>query len=345
MRGEGVVGEARAGWLVGWLVQVEAGPGEGLRKGRYSGVMLRTALRPRWLGLLLVVLLAATGMAWLGQWQLNRARIHARGPALRAERAQETATPKPLESVLKPQQTFLKNVVNTRVTVSGQWDGARRLLVTGRTLDGRSGYWVLVPLRMSDGAAVAVVRGWVATPTDPAASSMATQGAGTTQVVGMLEPTEPPEQLAPGQGSGLPADQLQRVSAADLVNRWPYPLVTGFVVEQSQTPSSAATPALVPPPSVDGGLDLQNVSYAIQWWIFAGLGVFLWYRLVRDDYRGDLRPADGEGEDAGGPGNPDSGTPGSGAPGSDGSGAGVAGAGRPLESYLDDEIPDDLSRL
>ena len=36
--------------------------------------MLRTALKPRWLALLAVVLVAAAVMARLGEWQLDRAR-------------------------------------------------------------------------------------------------------------------------------------------------------------------------------------------------------------------------------------------------------------------------------
>ena len=36
--------------------------------------MLRTALKPRWLALLVVVLVAAAVMARLGEWQLGRAR-------------------------------------------------------------------------------------------------------------------------------------------------------------------------------------------------------------------------------------------------------------------------------
>jgi cytochrome oxidase assembly protein ShyY1 len=254
--------------------------------------MLRTALRPRWLALLVVVLLAATGMAMLGQWQLNRARERGREPARRAEQALERAAPKPLEQVIAPRQTFPKDAVNVRVRATGSWDGARRLLVAGRPLGDRIGYWVLVPLRLADGSAVPVVRGWVASPSDPAATGPTGVTSRRVTVVGLLEPSEPPIQRAPGQGTGLPADQLARVAAPDLVNRWPYSLTTGFVVEQGQTPATGPAPAAVPPPTSADSLDLQNLSYAVQWWLFAGFGLFLWWRLVRDDYRTDLVPPD-----------------------------------------------------
>jgi cytochrome oxidase assembly protein ShyY1 len=244
--------------------------------------VLRTALRPRWLALLVVVLVAASGMALLGQWQLNRAREQRTDPA---EQAREQASPRPIEQVLAPRQTFPRDAVNTRVTVTGDWDPVRRLLVTDRELGGRSGFWVLVPLRLADGSAVPVVRGWVASPSDPAAAGPVGRDV---QVTGFLQPSEPPAQRTPGQSSGLPAGQVDRVSVTELVNQWPYPLITGFVVQQAQTPATGPAPGLIPPPVSDQGLDLQNLSYAVQWWLFAGFGLFFWYRLVRDDHRGEL---------------------------------------------------------
>lgn len=250
---------------------------------------MRTALRPRWLALLVVVLLAATGMALLGRWQLERAQENRGRSAEQAEQARVAAAPRPVERVVAARQTFPRDALGVRVSARGSWDGTRRLLVTGRELGGRSGYWVLLPLRLPDGSAVPVVRGWVASPDDPAAA--APVGADV-QVVGLLQPSEPPPQRAPGEASALPAGQVERVAVADLVNRWPYPLITGFVVQQAQTPATGPAPAPVPPPPLGTGLDLQNLSYAVQWWLFAVLGLLFWYRLVRDDHRGELRPAD-----------------------------------------------------
>jgi cytochrome oxidase assembly protein ShyY1 len=253
--------------------------------------MLRTALRPRWLALLVVVLIAASGMALLGQWQLNRAREHRRVPAEQAEQARERAVPTPIGQVLAPRQTFPTDGINTRVTATGSWDPAHRLLVTGRDLNGRKGFWVLVPLRLPDGSAVPVVRGWVASASDPAAAAPV---GNSVQVIGLLQPSEPPAQRAPGASSGLPADQVERVAVTDLVKLWPDPLITGFVVQQSQSPATGPAPVPTPPPTIDAGLDLQNLSYAVQWWLFAGLGLVFWWRLVRDDHRGDLEPESSE---------------------------------------------------
>lgn len=248
--------------------------------------MLRTALRPRWLALLVLVLLAASVMAALGTWQLNRAR--ANSGAQQRQAAQASAVPRPLDQVIQPRQTYPREAVGVRVTASGRWDGARRLLVADREQDGRPGFWVLVPLVRPDGSAVPVVRGWVATPADAAASSAGDQAV---TVTGLLQPSEPPPERAPGAGTGLPAGQLRYLDMPDLLAAWPAtPLITGFVVQQSQSPATGPAPAAVPPPTPPSGYDLLNLSYAIQWWVFAATGLFFWYRLVRDDHRG-LLPA------------------------------------------------------
>jgi cytochrome oxidase assembly protein ShyY1 len=143
---------------------------------------------------------------------------------------------------------------------------------------------VLVPLRQADGSAVPVVRGWVASPTDPAAAPVD----GEVELIGLLQPSEPPAQRAPGETGGVSADQVDRVSVTELVNVWPYPLITGFVVQQEQTPATGPVPEPLPAPTSETGPDLQNLSYAVQWWFFAAFGLFFWWRLVRDDHRGDL---------------------------------------------------------
>jgi cytochrome oxidase assembly protein ShyY1 len=250
--------------------------------------VLRTACRPRWLALLVVVLAAATGMSLLGQWQLDRARE--RGRVAEAEREARQARPVPLAEVLTARQPFPARALGRRVVAQGTWEPGAQLLVAGRTLDGRSGLWVLTPLRLADGSAVPVVRGWVAGPADPAATPPA--AAVPVSVTGVLQPSEPPVDLAPGQTSGLPAGQVARVDVTDLVNRWPYRLLTGYLVLQSQQPAPSGpvpAPVTVQPPKA--GLALRNISYAVQWWLFAGFGLFMWWRLVRDDHLERTRPA------------------------------------------------------
>ena len=48
----------------------------------------------------------------------------------------------------------------------------------------------------------------------------------------------------------------------------------------------------VPPPMPETGLNVRNAGYALQWWVFAAFGAYMWVRMVREAARAD---ADGSG--------------------------------------------------
>ncbi|SDQ13152.1 SURF1 family protein [Quadrisphaera sp. DSM 44207] len=234
--------------------------------------MLRTALRPWSLLLLAVALAAATAFAALGDWQLARSR--SQGPPSTAEQVL------PLAQVLAPATTFPGTAVGQRVSARGQFLPEEQLLVAGRALDGEEGSWVLAPLQVQAAGGTAllpVVRGWVAAGQE---ASVPAPPDGEVEVVGRLQPGEPPAGVAPG-ADGAPA--LSAVSSADLVNVWQPPLHTGYVVQEEAPAPLAAVPSAAPEPEVD----LRNVSYALQWWLFAAFAVFLWWRAVRERHRGE----------------------------------------------------------
>ncbi len=246
-------------------------------------------MRPQWLGLLAVVLVAASAMAWLGNWQLARAREH--GGSAQLERLQRPA--EPLGRLMNAHARFPATAADHPVTVTGQWEGAGQLLVTPRAQDGVTGYWVLTPIRLPDGTAIGVVRGFTRDP-QTAATSLPT---GEVTVTGVLRPGEAAAERDPGQGSGLPAGEIDRIDPVELIARWQGSLFTGYVVaDPDAAVQGSGTGALTPVPQISqrSGLALQNLSYAVQWWIFAAFGLIFWWRLVRDDHRGMLAdgPAD-----------------------------------------------------
>jgi cytochrome oxidase assembly protein ShyY1 len=247
----------------------------------------RTALKPRWLALLAVVIVAAAVMARLGEWQLDRARQKGEQDRIKAAQAQP---PVELTSLLTPRTAFPESAADRRVSVQGTWDGRRQLLVPGRRLGDATGLWVLTPLRLPDGSGVPVVRGWVPDAGAAAADPKALP-AGSVDVTGVLQPSEVVADLDPGDASGVAPGQVALAAAPLLVQHWPYPLVTGYVVQTAASPAGSTAPALVPP-STGEGLALQNLSYALQWWLFSAFGIFFWWRIVRDDHSGRLRPTD-----------------------------------------------------
>ncbi len=232
-------------------------------------------------GLLVLLLAAAAVCTRLGIWQLDRAEI--RGAAAQAaELAEvEAADPVPIEQVLAPQQTFDGELVGRRVEVTGTYQADGQLLVTDRVLDGRTGYLVLTPLRVSstdpdaDGAVLPVVRGWVADAADAAALAVPE---GEVQVVAYLQASEDSGAVPTGDGT------TDSISSAELLGQWGGPIWTGYGVLASSDPAQSTDLALLDPPSRDSsGLNIQNLGYAVQWWVFGGFAVLLWVRLLRDE--------------------------------------------------------------
>ncbi len=243
--------------------------------------MLRTALQPRWLALLGVVVVVAVAFAWLGSWQLGVARD--RG----AEQARREVAARPavaISEVLQPQQPFPAAADGRAVIARGTYDPTRQVLVAHRLQHGRDGWWVVGALRTEAGGWLPAVRGWVPSPDDPRASAD-TAPSGPVELHGVLQPDDAP----PEGGWTAPSGVLPTLDAAHLANAWGTPIYNGFVVvaqESGGRAAVAAQPERVPPPSPQpGGLAWRNAAYAVQWWVFAGFAFVLWWKMVRQDVR------------------------------------------------------------
>lgn len=245
--------------------------------------MLRTALRPRWLSLFLLLVVVVVTFVELGLWQLHVAQDKGLADALRHA---HDARPVAVETVLRPHQPPDGSQSGRPLTATGRYTAADQLVVGPRRLSGRTGYWVLTPLTVSaSGARLAVVRGFV---TDPA--RVAPPPRGEVTVLGSLAPAESPADPPTGLPAGSPP-ALGSVDLAVLVNRWPGDVYDAFVFAQGERGAGVATSvdglARVPPPQVSGGLKWRNAAYALQWWMFAAFAAFMWFRAVRDDAHRD----------------------------------------------------------
>jgi surfeit locus 1 family protein len=249
--------------------------------------VLRTALQPRWLALLAAVVALCVAFGWLGSWQLGVARDRGAEQALREIAGRPAA---PLDQVLGPQQPFPSAADGRAVTVTGTYDPAHQVLVGERLQHGRPGWWVVGALRTTSGAWLPAVRGWVQSPDDERAAADRAPS-GSVDVRGVLQPDDAPADGSDG-GDRLPDGRLAALDAAELVNRWGSPIYNGFVIvsaEQGGVPaagSPAAQPDRVPPPTPrPGGVAWRNAAYAVQWWLFAGFALVLWWKMVRQDVR------------------------------------------------------------
>jgi cytochrome oxidase assembly protein ShyY1 len=232
-------------------------------------------LKPRWLGLLGVLVVLLVAFTFLGLWQLSVARDDAQHDAIAQASMQ---APVALDQVLRPHTPFPAEASGRPVTVTGSYDASGQVLVVDRRLDGATGAWVVTPLvAEGSGARIAVLRGFVTgggTGPPPSGTSPVT-------VTGTLAPGESPA----SSSDSLPPGQLGSVDLARLVNAWPGNLYNAFVFATAESPEVSPGVQRVPPPSIPTGLTWRNAAYALQWWVFGLFAAYLWWRMVRDDHR------------------------------------------------------------
>ncbi|MGV4986238.1 SURF1 family protein [Streptomyces sp. NRAIS4] len=237
--------------------------------------MYRFLLTPRWWGINVFVLLAIPFCVFMGSWQLSRfeGRVQEHRTATEQAASDQHETARPLASMLPVD----KATSGRRATARGQY--GKQLLVPGRQLDGKNGFYVLTLLRTGSGKALPVVRGWLPGKADAAKAPAPPSGEVT--VTGALQASETPGDSGVGAQGGLPAGQTAAISSASLVNLVPYRVYDAWVTLDKADAGMKAVPATAP----DGtGLDLkafQNLGYTGEWFVFAGFVVFMWFRLLR----------------------------------------------------------------
>lgn len=260
---------------------------------RAPSAWLRAATRPRMLALLALFLLAAVVCGRLGAWQLDRARERGEQAAERAAAQAAQAEPVALADVLAPQEQLTQDALGQRVEASGVYVAGTGLVVPDQVWEGREGSLLVAALRVDGGAILPVARGWVAL--DDAEALAATQPggpleppAGPVRVVGSLAGSDA------AAGADLEPGRIGSISPAQLVNLWGSPIYSAYLRLDLSSPPDAESLLPLPVASPESAsLDLQNLAYAAQWWIFGGFAVFLWLRLVRDEVAREAEDAAG----------------------------------------------------
>lgn len=232
----------------------------------------RVARRPRWLAALALALGIAAGFAALGQWQLSRAVES----ALTTQEQSEARVS--LESIAEPQQPMPGENIGQLVSFEAEFVSGDYVVLSGRTNLSQPGYWVVGHAVLTNGASIAVALGWASTA-DAAASAVRTleQAPPGTAVEGRYLASESPQQ------SDFEEGERSALAVSELVNLWvtaPDGVYGGYAILGS--PVAGLERIDAPPPVTEATLNLLNVFYALEWLIFAGFAVFLWYRLVKD---------------------------------------------------------------
>ena len=246
------------------------------------------ARRPRWIAALALALVVAAGFAGLSQWQL--ARAVATGTVI--ERNTETSVP--VENVAKPQAPVTSRANAQVVTATGRWNAGDYSLVSNRLNRGVMGYWVVghfsAGLDSGTTAGLAVAVGWSADRAGATSALRALEQEASLAVVpieGRYIPAEGP------QDSDFEHGKLSTMTPGAFLNTWKAPDAAG--VYGGYLTSTVAAPGLTridsPKPSSDVEVNLLNIFYAVEWVVFAGFAIFLWYRLVRDAWEREQEEA------------------------------------------------------
>jgi cytochrome oxidase assembly protein ShyY1 len=236
---------------------------------------------PRLIPLHLLGVAATVAAVLLGLWQLSAWEAQRDAAA----RDRSSLAPAPLAKVLGPDDPFPSSAVGRPVELTGTWLPESTFYVTDRDLDGRTGSWAVTPVAVCEepadcaqSSALLVVRGWAADPADAPAPPD-----GQVSLRGWLQPAE---------GSGLadpdPSDDvLPEVRIADAIQRVDQDLYGAFLIAEDADPRDAmqglepVTPESLPAP--DSSTGLRNLLYAIQWWLFAGFALIVWWRWAKDE--------------------------------------------------------------
>ena len=228
----------------------------------------RFTLRLHWL---LLAVLGCTLFTSLGFWQWGRGLHREQVWADIEHRA-----------ALAPQAVTAGHLADlpryTRVRVEGRYDAAHQLLLDNISRNGRSGYEVLTPLDMADGATLLVNRGWV--PFTGYRDRLPDVGVAADAPV-----------TIEGRLDRLPVTGFASGSVPPPAEG-PWPRLTSFPTTAALTQvlgRPVAEAVLLLDAAAGQGYDRQwsppgvpperNFSYAIQWWSFAALSLLLFVFL------------------------------------------------------------------
>ena len=247
-----------------------------------------TLLKPRWIAGHLVALALVVLFVNLGFWQLRRGGEREQFNALLTVRLE--ASPAPFET-LKNRYSLTApaeegdSVAYRRAALSGRFDPEHEVLLRSRALDGNPGYHVLTPLVMEEDRALLVDRGWVPYALDKPPVAEAAPPKGTVEVTGILFPRQiPVGGLSPRDPAEGRLETVAWVDTTRLEKQMPYTLEPLYFELTTQTPAqTGALPVPPPPPDLEPG---PHLSYALQWFSFALIGVvgyvFLMRQVVRE---------------------------------------------------------------
>lgn len=226
----------------------------------------------------IVALGCALLTARFGVWQLSRAHAKLASQALIAERGAMPALP---AAELARDAAVGERQWQRHIDVTGEWDAAHTVFLMNRTMDERSGFYVMTPLRLPDGGAVVVQRGWIARDDgDPMKAPPMPTPAAPVTLHGHVAPW-PSHWIDIGHGAGGPV--RQNLELAPFAAESGLALRPVTVVEDANADNANDGLRRDWPPPSAGVSIATHYGYAVQWFAMslAFLGLYVWLQFIR----------------------------------------------------------------
>lgn len=263
--------------------------GAGRRYSRSVAIVqrYRFLLRPKWIfGHVLVVTLVTTFIL-CGFWQLSR--LHQRKAFNSLVRGNQSEAVVPVTALgLRPSQGtgHARADQGRRVTVTGTYLADRSMVITGQSIDGNPGVWVVTPVALDDGTLVLVNRGFLQdNGTLSAAPVQSAPPPGRVTITGTVQPTETPSVFQRRDPEQL-RTSYQRIDVDRIRGALARPTLPLWILSDGhQVPKDPGLAMqTVPPPALTNG---PHLGYAVQWFAFTLVGLIGYPLLIRKK-AGDL---------------------------------------------------------
>jgi surfeit locus 1 family protein len=231
-----------------------------------------------------IVLVAASivvvGTARLGVWQLDRA---AQKQALQQTLDTRSRLPTVESAMLANTTEAAAEQHYRRTVVRGHWVSAATVFLDNRQMDGRQGFFVITPLRLSEAPGVVLVqRGWAPRDLlDRTKLPSLPDEPGEVTVTGHIAP--PPGRLF-DFASAASGVIRQNLDVAAFAQEFSMPLKPLSIVQDADGAPQDGLLRQWPRPDV--GIQ-RHYGYAFQWFALCALmtGLYVWFQLVRPRLR------------------------------------------------------------
>ena len=254
---------------------------------------------PKWIARHLAVLLLVLAMIWAGFWQLRRLDDKRDHKALVESRQEQPALP--VEDVIPADADIGSDAVDAilyrPVRAIGTYAADETVVVENRTFNGAPGAWVLTPLRLGEGVAVVVNRGFIGFTRGGSIEPPAPPP-GSVEVGGLVFPSQQRGSFGATDPDSGRLDVLARVDLDRFDAQVDDDLLPAYIQLATTVPpepgfEAADAPQLVAlgPPEVDEG---PHLGYAAQWFIFTTIAVGGYALLLRRVARDEARPPPAE---------------------------------------------------